>query len=66
MAKSKMVHEKFLRVVSCDEAGARRFVHDFFGVPASKVVMIVDGGPAGRPEKYKPTAREFHVYVRAA
>ena len=66
MAKARMVFEKFLRVVSCDEAGARRFAHDFFGIPADKVVMIVDGGPAGRPEKYKSKAREFHVYVKAA
>jgi hypothetical protein len=66
MAKSRMVFEKFLRVVSVDEAGARKFAHDFFGIPADKVVMIVDGGPAVRPEKYKPEAREFHVYVKSA
>ena len=62
MTRSKMVFERFWRVVAVDSAGAIRFAREMFGVPPERKLMAVDGGPAGRPEKYKPEAREWHVY----
>jgi hypothetical protein len=55
--------DKFIRVVSMDAEGAKAFCRDWLGVPAERLWKVEDAGPAGRPERYKTEAREFHVYL---
>ena len=55
-----------IEVVALDEAGARSFCVEFFGMPPEKIERVLDAGPAGRPEKYKPEARTFQVFLVGA
>jgi len=53
-----------IQVVSLDEQGARDFCISFLGVPPERIDRVLDAGPNKRPEKYKPEAREYHVFLR--
>lgn len=56
---STIERDSCLRVVSMDAKSAR----EFFGLGPE--VRVVDGGPPGRPEKYKPGARLWLIYKSA-
>jgi hypothetical protein len=52
-----------IQVIALDVQGARDFCTNFFGIPADHIDRVLDAGPNRRPEKYKPEAREYHVFL---
>ena len=54
----------YLTVVAMDRQGAIDFSHRMFGLRPNQIDRVVDMGAAGRPEKYKPGARIWHVYQK--
>jgi len=59
---SKFKYEPFVRVGAMSSDDARDFVVREFGVDPARIYLIKDGGPAN-PERYKPGARVWHVYI---
>ena len=52
-----------IQVIAIGEDGAREFCTSFLGVPPEQIDRVLDAGPNNRPEKYKPEAHEWHVFL---
>ena len=63
MAVHQLNVGRCIQVIALDEQGARDFCTSFFGIPAERIDRVLDAGPNKRPEKYKPEAREYHVFL---
>jgi hypothetical protein len=55
--------DRCIVVVALDEEGARKFVVEWLGVPLDRIACVEDAGPNTRPEKYKPEAREWRIFL---
>lgn len=65
--RSGFAYDPFIRIVAMDESGAKEFALRFFGMNPTEIDRIEDGGPARDPDqKYKPGAREYHLYTKSS